>query len=161
MLLRNLDASQWRESGKTVGEAHESRREVTSCARSQPICPSLLELQVVLTSSLARMGCGAPGVAKEGRCDCAGPGSSTEVDATPAPLAVSDVPVVWPDLMSWNKSPRASFPLVTVVVTIVSSRPAFDARAGAEVGRVPASGRLPCAGEAAVNREGEVLSWPV
>ena len=88
------------------------------------------------------MGRSSPGVAKDGRCDCAAIGSSAEVGAAPPPLTGSDAVVVWPDLMSLNRSPKASFPLVTVVVTIVSSKPALDARAGAEVGHVSASKRL-------------------
>lgn len=115
------------------------RRDATSSARSQPILPSLLELQAFLTSSVARMECGSPGVAKDGRCECAGVGSSKEIDWPPTPWAESDNVVVWPDLISRNKSPNASFPFVTVVVTIVFSRSAFDARAGAEVGRAPTS----------------------
>ena len=107
------------------------------------------------------MGRSSPGVAKDGRCVGAAIGSSTEVDAAPTPLAGSAAPVVWPDLMSLNKSPKASFPLVTVVVTIVFSKPALDARAGAEVERVSASRRLSCcACEATVDvkYEGEAPS---
>jgi hypothetical protein len=120
------------------------KSEEASYARSHPICPSLLELQAFLTSSLTRVGCDSPGVAKDGRCDRAWIGSSTEVDAAPTPSARSDAVVVCPDLISRNKSPKASFPLVTVVLTIVSSKPALDARTGAEVGRAPDSRALSC-----------------
>ena len=150
--------------GQVVEETHESKREVTSSARSQPICPSLLEPQAFLISSLVLMGCSSPGVAKDGRCDCAAIGSSTEVDTAPTPSAASDEVIVWPDLMSLNKSPRASFPFVTVVVTIVFSKPTFDARAGAEVERVSVPKELSCcAREATVDviYEVEVPPWPV
>jgi hypothetical protein len=52
--------------------------------------------------------------------------------------------------MSLNNNPKASFPLVTVVVTIAFSKPALDAGAGAEVERVAASKELFCGAREAI-----------